>query len=146
MVGSQSWISVCVFLHFRSEVFKCWCRDTWCKDIRYLAVKILTAAATRGHQRNELEYLKAIRDLGDDRPYIPMLRDDFEEEGPHGVHLCLVMDILSTDVSSFRRSAPDKCLPLYMTKMIVALMVESLESLHDLNIIHTGLCRFYDTT
>jgi len=68
-----------------------------------------------------------------------MLRDDFEEEGPHGVHLCLVMDLLSTDVSSFRRSAPDKRLPLYMTKMIVALMVESLESLYELNIIHTGL-------
>jgi serine/threonine-protein kinase SRPK3 len=68
-----------------------------------------------------------------------MLRDDFEEQGPHGVHLCLVMDILSTDVSSFRRSAPGKCLPLYMTRMIVALIVKSLESLHDLNIIHAGL-------
>jgi serine/threonine-protein kinase SRPK3 len=71
---------------------------------------------------------------------MPMLRDDFEEQGPHGVHLCLVMDILSTDVSTFRRSAPDQCLPLHMTKMIVALMVESLDSLDDLNIIHAGPC------
>jgi serine/threonine-protein kinase SRPK3 len=102
-------------------------------------VKILTANATRGHQRNELEYMNAIRNLDDDRPYISMLRDDFEEQGPHGVHLCLVIDIFSTDVASFLRSAPDKRLSLHLTKMIVALMVESLESLHDFNIIHTGL-------
>jgi hypothetical protein len=56
------------------------------------------------------------------------------------------MDVLSTDVSSFRLSAPDKRLPLYMAKMIVALIVESLESLHDLNIIHAGLCNSDYTT
>lgn len=99
----------------------------------------MTANATRGHQWNELEYMNAIRNLGDDRPYISMLRNDFEERGPHGVHLCLVIDIFSTDVSSFLLSAPDKRLSLHLTKMIVALMVESLESLYDLNIIHTGL-------
>ena len=109
------------------------------RHLRFFAAKILTVHATRGHQRNELEYLEAIRNLGDDRSYLPILRDNFEEQGPHGVHLCLVMDVLSTDVSSFRRSAPGKRLSLYITKMIVALITESLVSLHDLNIIHTGL-------
>ena len=102
-------------------------------------MKILTVHATRGHQQNELEYLEAIRNLGDDQSYLPILRDNFKEIGPHGVHLCLVMDVLSTDVSIFRRSAPGKRLLLYITKMIVALITESLVSLHDLNIIHTGL-------
>jgi serine/threonine-protein kinase SRPK3 len=87
------------------------------REHKYHAVKILTANATEGQHQGrlcELEILKAIGDLGDEREYLPMLRDHFQEKGPHGDHLCLAMDVLSTDVSTLRRSAPHKALPLHM--------------------------------
>lgn len=124
----------CIFFRFVCNWF-----ETWYRNVQYFAAKILTVHATRGHQRKELDYLRAIRDLGIDRSYLPILLDYFEEQGPHGIHLCLVMNVLGTDVSSFRRSAPEKRLRPYMAKIIVALITESLVSLHDLNIIHAGV-------
>jgi serine/threonine-protein kinase SRPK3 len=109
--------------------------------VRFRAVKILTADATQGHlhgQLRELEIMTAITDLGDDRDYLPCLHDHFQERGPHGDHLCMVMDVFSTSVSSLRRSAPRKVLPLHMAKIIIAEVVEALVHLHSLDIIHTG--------
>jgi serine/threonine-protein kinase SRPK3 len=76
--------------------------------------------------------------IADDKSYLPLLRDDFKEIGPHGVHLCLIIDILTTDISNFRRSAAGKHPSLRMATIIVVLVVESLESWHDLNIMHAG--------
>jgi serine/threonine-protein kinase SRPK3 len=69
---------------------------------------------------------------------LPRLFADFETDGPHGQHLCLVMSLLSTDVSSFRRSAPTKKLGLQTVKTIIVQVVEALRSLHAAHIIHTG--------
>lgn len=85
----------------------------------------------------ELQFLKAIQGC-DDINSLPILRDDFFVDGPRGRHMCFVMDLLSTDVSSFRRQFPNKALPPFWVKNIIALVLEGLEQLHDLDIIHTG--------
>ena len=107
---------------------------------KYLAAKILTLEGTSRHatgQIQELQFLKAIQ-VCDDINSLPVLRDDFFVDGPRGRHLCFVMDLLSTDVSSFRRQFPKKALPAFWVKNIIALVLEGLEQLHDLGIIHTG--------
>lgn len=42
-------------------------------------------------------------------------------------------------MSSFRKSAPQKALPVHTVKNILAQTLEGLKQLHELNIIHTGL-------
>jgi serine/threonine-protein kinase SRPK3 len=69
---------------------------------------------------------------------LPLLRDDFEVEGPHGRHLCMVQSVLSTDVGSFKRSAPTKKLGSPAVKIIIAEVLEGLVNLHAAHIIHTG--------
>jgi serine/threonine protein kinase len=106
---------------------------------RYFAVKILTAEATHSHHAgymHELELLDSIKDIR--FRFLPCLRDDFELSGPHGQHLCLVMDLLGTSVQTLRMSTPTKTLPVHGVKMIVALLIESLIHLHKLGIVHTG--------
>ena len=76
----------------------------------YLAAKILTLEGTSLHaakKMQELEFLKTIQ-CCEDINSLPILRDDFFVNGPGGRHLCLVMDLLSTDVSSFRCQFPKK--------------------------------------
>ena len=60
--------------------------------------------------------------------------------------LCLVMERLGTDVSSFRRSAPSKTLPVYTSKIIIAHIIDALVGLHDFNIIHTGAVNLFRQT
>jgi serine/threonine-protein kinase SRPK3 len=78
-----------------------------------------------------------VRDLG--IPTLPYLFDHFETEGPHGHHLCLVEQVLSTDVSVFRRSAPSERLGSRTVKIIIAQVLEALVPLHAAGIIHTGM-------
>lgn len=69
---------------------------------------------------------------------LPDLLDHFDTEGPYGQHLCLVLPVLSTDISRFRRSTPSKKLGFPTVKIIVAQVLEALVALHDAQIIHTG--------
>jgi serine/threonine-protein kinase SRPK3 len=51
------------------------------------------------------------------------------------------MHALSSDASSFRRSAPNKALPVHVVKYMLARILEGLAQLHELDIIHTGALR-----
>ena len=74
---------------------------------------------------------------------LPVLRDHFMVSGPNGEHLCILMDPLSSDLGSFRRTSPTKALPAYMVKNIIALVLGALGRLHKLQIIHTGIGSFH---
>jgi serine/threonine-protein kinase SRPK3 len=45
---------------------------------------------------------------------------------------------LSTDLGSFRQAAPKKRLPLHTVKMTLLCVLQALERLHRIGIIHTG--------
>ncbi|KAF9514871.1 hypothetical protein BS47DRAFT_1342650, partial [Hydnum rufescens UP504] len=106
----------------------------------YFAVKILTAKATHSHHagyRHELELLDSIKAVRFD--FLPRLRDNFELSGPHGQHLCLVMDLHGTSVQALRMSTPTQTLAVHSVKTIIALLLEGLVELHDLGIVHTEI-------
>jgi serine/threonine-protein kinase SRPK3 len=75
--------------------------------MRYRAIKILTAHATRLHEKGVLLELDILKAISSEEPSehtlrLPRLHDHFEMEGPHGRHLCLVQSVLSTDIGTFR--------------------------------------------
>lgn len=111
-------------------------------DITYHAVKILTVHATEESENGnllELEVLETISTLRGrfavNRPY---LFDHFTIKGRKGKHFCLVLSVLSTDISSFRKSAPSQMLKSPTVKIIVAQVVRALVVLHNAGIIHGG--------
>ncbi|KAF9502865.1 hypothetical protein BS47DRAFT_1374523 [Hydnum rufescens UP504] len=98
-------------------------------------VKILMAKATHSHHAgdtHELELLCSIKDVR--FSHLPHFHDDFELSGPHGRHLCFVMDLLSMSVQALRMSTPTQTLAVHSVKTIVALLLEGLTELHDLGI------------
>ena len=94
---------------------------------------------------NELEFLQAIATSFTPNVLLrlPLLLDHFFTAGPHGEHLCLVFDLLSTDIGTFRHSAPGKALPLHIVQKVTADVVDALAALHSIDIIHTGLSTIY---
>ncbi|CAL1705895.1 unnamed protein product [Somion occarium] len=109
---------------------------------KYHAAKILTLDATQRHgtgEMQELQFLRKIAEHSDDVENLPILEDDFIVHGPRGDHLCFIMIPLCSDVSSFRRSSPTKALPVYFVKNIISLVLEGLDYLHGLDIVHTDV-------
>jgi serine/threonine-protein kinase SRPK3 len=88
-------------------------------------------------QLNELRALKVVAPV-DRNNILPFLIDHFEELGPHGQHLCFVIPPLSTDLGSFRQTAPKKRLPLHTVKMALLCVLQALDQLHRIGIIHNG--------
>jgi len=110
---------------------------------KYKAVKILTVHATETSS-SELEILQAIQMFGEDERelsghHLPKMQDHFREKGPHGEHLCLVLNVLGPDLDAFRRSTPNKLVPVYGVKVLMQYVLEGLCNLHQANIVHRAV-------
>ena len=107
---------------------------------RFLALKILTTHATalnkKGHL-HEIDMLEKISAL-DANSFLPFLVDRFEISGPYGTHIALALTPLTTDLESFRQTAPAGKLPLHKARTAIFFVLEGLVKLHSLGIIHTG--------
>ncbi|GJJ15019.1 hypothetical protein Clacol_009292 [Clathrus columnatus] len=111
------------------------------EDHKYFAAKILSLGATESLKHgssHELEVLNAVaarRRFG----LLPILYDHFAQEGPCGVHYVFLTATFCSDVSTFRASAPTGRLGIHIVKPIVACVVEGLQALHSLNIVHADI-------
>jgi len=109
---------------------------------RFVALKILTDQATR--HNDELRMLQ--RTMSVDPRYpghsrIVQLLDHFQYTGPHGVHLCLVMEVLGprlSDLQLFYR-AQRRTIPSNIIKRVTKQVLLGLDYLHrKCGIVHTG--------
>lgn len=111
---------------------------------RYRAIKILSRDATEDclaepKRMLEIDALQRVRDHGEFER-LPQLLDVFPiTQSGQKIHLCLVMDLLGSDVGTFRRSAQNKALPHYTVRIIMRQVVEGLLHLHKAGIVHTGV-------
>ncbi|KIK62527.1 hypothetical protein GYMLUDRAFT_72747 [Collybiopsis luxurians FD-317 M1] len=113
-------------------------RDESISDSKYVAAKILTAEATLDIDKGvvrKLEFLKEIAKNAeecDDEGFehLPILSDSFTVSSS---------TLFSTSVSALRRSAPTKSLPVYMVRNILYMVLQALDALHSLDIIHTDV-------
>lgn len=116
-------------------------------DVNY-ALKILTAYTTQVNRDGHLQELKTLQAIAkeveeqNESPFVPELVDHFETTGPHGDHSCFVLQLRSTDVTSFRRSAPSGRLLLHDVKMVVLHALYALKIIHNLGLIHTGISQY----
>lgn len=107
---------------------------------RFVAIKILSARFTQetnaGHL-HELATLQAVRRL---EPNLPLARllDHFEITGPHGHHICLVLEFAGHTMSAFRNSTPTKTLRLHVVQFVALYVAYGLQKLHEGGIVHTG--------
>lgn len=88
------------------------------------------------------EHIKSI-----DEPHHPgkdrlrVVLDNFEIEGPHGSHQCLVFAPLGRSLTDFRKLFPGNSISLDLLRQILLCIVIGLDFLHQVGVVHTGTPR-----
>ena len=119
-------------------------RDSQIAGPTYIAAKVLSAWATSENCCGRLHELEALQaaSIADPMPssgHLPRLYDHFEITGPYGDHLCFIVAATSISIEEFRRSNVEtKFLRLHVVQIIIAQVLEALQRLHAVGIIHTG--------
>jgi serine/threonine-protein kinase SRPK3 len=109
----------------------------------HVAVKVLTAYSSQDHARlNELGILQRISKADPTHPgysHVVQILDNFRLNGPHGEHLCLVFEVLGTNIGAIRDRFDRNSLPISLTKQVSTQLLLALEYLHDCcGVIHCG--------
>lgn len=74
--------------------------------------------------------------------YVVQLLDYFEHPGLNGIHLCLVMELMSQTVSSFLEGYATE-IRLAIAKKFTSQLLRGLEFLDSCGVIHNGEAAFF---
>ena len=110
---------------------------------RNVSIKVLVARKTNDSSYAELRILTHLTGSSLEHPgkrHIPKLIDHFYVEGPNGLHLCLVMDILGPTAwhVQYELSGNIVCMPPKIRHLISRQLLLAVDYLHQCGIAHGG--------
>ncbi|WEW60805.1 serine/threonine protein kinase [Emydomyces testavorans] len=115
-------------------------RDNRCAS--YRALKILKPGCYGGEKNLfEREILSHLRDKDATHPghaHIPHFFDTFEHNGPTGRHVCLVLELMVENLSTFPTIFDEDQIPNAILKRFVKQLLLALDYAHQSGVIHTG--------
>lgn len=111
---------------------------------RFAALKIVKSAPHYTEAaEDEVKLLRAVRehDPKSKAPgHIVLLYDDFKHYGPHGCHICMVMNVLGKNLLHMIKVNKYKGVKMCIVQRIIRQTLQGLESLHNkCKIIHTDI-------
>ncbi|KAI5459570.1 kinase-like domain-containing protein [Mariannaea sp. PMI_226] len=112
-------------------------------ETRYWALKVLSAECY-GQEKDifEKEILAHLRDGDRDQlgyAYVCHLVDDFKHQGPNGVHVCLVFELMGETLRSFGVWFFESMLPNSVMRRFTIQLLLALDFAHLHGVIHTDL-------
>ena len=117
-------------------------RDT--ANGKHVALKVVRSAAHYTETAiDEIKLLNKIVQANPNHPgrkHVVSLLDSFEHKGPHGVHVCMVFEVLGENLLGLIKRWNHRGIPMPLVKQITKQVLLGLDYLHrDCGIIHTDL-------
>ncbi|KAL8949619.1 MAG: hypothetical protein Q9222_004281 [Ikaeria aurantiellina] len=111
---------------------------------RHVALKVVRSAAHYTETAiDEIKLLQKIVQANPNHPgkkHVVSLLDSFEHKGPHGVHVCMVFEVLGENLLGLIKRWNHRGIPMPLVKQITKQVLLGLDYLHrDCGIIHTDL-------
>ena len=112
-----------------------------CATGKYLSLKILTAEASQSSE--ELEVLKHLQDHFDENEegnqHVLRMLDHFDHQGPNGLHLCIVTELMGPSLASdIEELYDDDIFPPEIAKRFAFQVALGVKYLHKRNVVHGG--------
>lgn len=114
------------------------------EDKRYVALKIVKSATNFTETaKDEIQILKAVRDTDPNDPKrakTVQLLNDFKITGPNGTHVCMVFEVLGSNLLKLIIKSQYRGIPYENVRTIIRQVLEGLDYLHTkCQIIHTDV-------
>ena len=111
---------------------------------KHVALKVVRSAAHYTETAlDEIKLLNKVVDANKDhpgRPYVVSLLDSFNHRGPHGMHVCMVFEVLGENLLGLIKRWNHRGIPMPLVKQITKQVLLGLDYLHrECGIIHTDL-------
>jgi serine/threonine-protein kinase SRPK3 len=111
---------------------------------KHVALKVVRSAAHYTETAiDEIKLLNKIVEAKPDHPgraHVVSLLDSFEHKGPHGVHVCMVFEVLGENLLGLIKRWNHRGIPMPLVKQITKQVLLGLDYLHrECGIIHTDL-------
>lgn len=72
------------------------------------------------------------------KSHLRVALDDFEVEGPHGLHQCLIVPCLGMTLTNLRDLFDGRALDKTLLQRFLLVIVNALDFMHQAGIVHTG--------
>ena len=111
---------------------------------KHVALKVVRSAAHYTETAvDEIKLLNKIVQARPDHPgrkHVVSLLDSFEHKGPHGVHVCMVFEVLGENLLGLIKRYNHRGIPMPLVKQITKQVLLGLDYMHrECGIIHTDL-------
>ncbi|KAF9583002.1 serine/threonine protein kinase, CMGC group [Lunasporangiospora selenospora] len=111
---------------------------------RYVALKVVKSASHYTETAvDEIKLLERIVQANPDAPgrkYVVELLDHFVHQGPNGLHVCMVFEVLGENLLSVIRRYRHRGIPIHLVRQIIYQVLMGLDYMHrECGIIHTDL-------
>ncbi|KAL8243572.1 hypothetical protein R6Q59_009830 [Mikania micrantha] len=111
---------------------------------KHVALKVVRSAAHYTETAiDEIKLLNKVVQANPDHPgrrYVVSLLDSFEHKGPHGVHVCMVFEVLGENLLGLIKRWNHRGIPMPLVRQITKQVLLGLDYLHrECGIIHTDL-------
>lgn len=84
------------------------------------------------------DYLRSIDAEHPGKSYLRVALDNFEIEGPQGLHQCLVFPALGMSLTSLRDLFDERAIEKTLLQKFLLVIVTALDFMHQAGIVHTG--------
>lgn len=111
---------------------------------KHVALKVVRSAAHYTETAlDEIKLLNKVVDANKDHPgraHVVSLLDSFNHKGPHGMHVCMVFEVLGENLLGLIKRWNHRGIPMPLVKQITKQVLLGLDYLHrECGIIHTDL-------